>query len=433
MGVRTLAGIVLLVLSAPCPAQQSEDRIALSQRMWIASKIYATIQQYFGHWQAAPDLNLDVVYRQYVDRIAATDDRLAFDLATMELMAHLRNGHSDFGDRWLAAHHGQPVGFWLDLTAGQWIVRDPAIEGLEPGQAVVAIDGRATENFVNERIIYIAASDDRARRAKVFFSGFLWPESFTLTFKDGRTLTVNRLKPKWKARPSPQQAPPLPDGVVYHRIPSFGEPRHEEAAIQFLKANAGAKLVIFDVRGNGGGSTPEQLLRAVMDRPYRDWTQASSMSFGLFATYGELYRSVIPKDADARSRGYLEGFSEYFERPYFLAPGVLKQPENPVYRGTIFILQDRYCASACEDFVMPLKTSGRATVFGERTFGSSGQPYIVNFENGMGFRVSTKRMYLPDGSQFEGVGIKPDVEIVPPPNAARDVILATALEAFAKQ
>ena len=46
---------------------------------------------------------------------------------------------------------------------------------------------------------------------------------------------------------------------------------------------------------------------------------------------------------------------------------------------------------------MPLKFSGRATVVGETTYGSSGQPYIYDFHNGMGFRVSTKRMYFPDG------------------------------------
>jgi len=168
-----------------------------------------------------------------------------------------------------------------------------------------------------------------------------------------------------------------------------------------------------------------------MDRPYRDWMQASAMSFGLFATYGDLYRGAAMKDADARSRGYLEGFSEYFERPYFMAPGALKQPESPSYTGPVFVLQDRYCASACEDFVMPLKVSGRATVFGERTFGSSGQPYLVDFGNGMNFRVSTKRMYFPDGTEFEGVGIKPDVEVIVPPVPGNDVVMQAALDAFA--
>jgi C-terminal processing protease CtpA/Prc len=31
----------------------------------------------------------------------------------------------------------------------------------------------------------------------------------------------------------------------------------------------------------------------------------------------------------------------------------------------------------------------------------------------MVLRVSSKRYYLPDGSAFEGVGIKPDVEVRP--------------------
>ena len=221
--------------------------------------------------------------------------------------------------------------------------------------------------------------------------------------------------------------------MAYHRIPSFGEPRFEQAAIDFVKANTTAGLIIFDVRGNNGGSSPSRLLRALIDRPYRGWMEASSMSFGLFATYGELYRTVIPKDADPRLRGYLEGFADYFERPYFLKPGPLEQPENPIYTGRLFVLQDRNCASACEDFVMPLKVSRRATVFGERTFGSSGQPHMVNFPNGMGFRVSTKRMYFPDGSEFEGVGIQPDVEVPASPGATGDAVLQAALAAYLNQ
>ena len=131
------------------------------------------------------------------------------------------------------------------------------------------------------------------------------------------------------------------------------------------------------------------------------------MTFGLFATYGYVYRNMIPKDADPRVRGNLESFSDYFQRPIFMAPGPLTEPENPLYTGPVYVLQDRFCGSACEDFVMPLKASHRATLIGERTFGSSGQPYLFTFPNGMTFRVSAKRMYLPDGSEFEGIGIPP--------------------------
>ena len=47
--------------------------------------------------------------------------------------------------------------------------------------------------------------------------------------------------------------------------------------------------------------------------------------------------------------------------------------------------------SASEDFVSPLKFSGRGTIVGEATFGSSGQPYIYDFGNGMTLRIGAKR------------------------------------------
>jgi carboxyl-terminal processing protease len=36
---------------------------------------------------------------------------------------------------------------------------------------------------------------------------------------------------------------------------------------------------------------------------------------------------------------------------------------------------------------------------------------MYDFGNGISFRISSKRIYFPDGSQFEGVGVEPDIEI----------------------
>ena len=47
------------------------------------------------------------------------------------------------------------------------------------------------------------------------------------------------------------------------------------------------------------------------------------------------------------------------------------------------------------------------------TGGSSGQPTFFDLGDGMSFRIGTKREYLPDGSEFEGVGILPDVSVEP--------------------
>ncbi|MDX1578104.1 MAG: hypothetical protein R3266_06450, partial [Gemmatimonadota bacterium] len=57
--------------------------------------------------------------------------------------------------------------------------------------------------------------------------------------------------------------------------------------------------------------------------------------------------------------------------------------------------------------------------------------YLHDFGDEMSFRVSTKRAYFPDGSQFEGVGIEPHIEVVPTPDdlkAGRDPVLERARE-----
>ncbi len=64
---------------------------------------------------------------------------------------------------------------------------------------------------------------------------------------------------------------------------------------------------------------------------------------------------------------------------------------------------------------MPFKDNGRAILIGSTTAGSTGQPYNKSFGYGMGVAIGTKREYFPDGSQFEGVGIEPDIRVVPTP------------------
>lgn len=125
--------------------------------------------------------------------------------------------------------------------------------------------------------------------------------------------------------------------------------------------------IIVDVRGAWGGATPSDLIRALMDRPWPWWT-------------GDTLRPT---------------------------------PTSSSFRGELAILIDAGCVSACEDFVMPFRRSGRATVIGQATAGSSGQPAVLRFEEGIEIWVASRRQTFPDGTRFEGVGITPEVEVSP--------------------
>ena len=82
---------------------------------------------------------------------------------------------------------------------------------------------------------------------------------------------------------------------------------------------------------------------------------------------------------------------------------------------------------------MVLHGSKRATLVGERTGGSTGQPLTIDLPGGLQARVCTKHNTYPDGREFVGVGVIPDVEIHPTAMdiaTDRDVILEKAVELF---
>ena len=89
------------------------------------------------------------------------------------------------------------------------------------------------------------------------------------------------------------------------------------------------------------------------------------------------------------------------------------------------MLTNHYTASAAEDFLIILsQLKGRATVIGQRTYGSTGQPMPLKLP-GLDARICTKRDTYPDGKDFVGIGVIPDIEV---PQNVNDVLKGTDSE-----
>jgi carboxyl-terminal processing protease len=388
------------------------DRLPLSERVWVATQIYSSIQIYFGHWRGAPDLDLDKEFRSYLDQVLATDDRHAFDLATMEFTAKLRNGHSGFADAWLHSAYGQQLGFYAYPIDGRWVVVRSAVDGLRPGDVITRIDSKDIESFFQSLRKYIFASDERWARRSFLEYPFLFPRSFSVQLTDGRTVAVVRKGEfRWPGSEHTDITAREEDGFVYIRIPTFADPKFEKAALERVRKATDAKPLVLDVRGNHGGSTPGDLVEALMDRPFRWYAESTPFSAGLFKYQGSL--------------------GEHSDLYWY---GSVNKPSGKGFKGPVYILVDGGCFSACEDFVLPFKDNHRATIIGETSAGSTGQPFGKDFGNGMGIGLSTKREFFPDGSQFEGVGITPDVIVkltADDLRAGRDPVLSRAKEMIA--
>jgi carboxyl-terminal processing protease len=305
----------------------------------------------------------------------------------MKFIASLRNGHTQFQDDQLDR---RPLKFRLLDVDDQWVVVGSQESRLAPGTVVRTIDGRPVDDLVRDLSRYVAASNDRLARTHVFSYPGLFAERIALGLTDGRTVSIDRSAvsdlPNQSTARSSEARWLEPGQTAYLRITSFGDPVFERSAIELVRQYGGAASLVIDVRGNGGGATPRQLLEALMNRAWQTWQEATPQMIALFEANG------IPTIQMART-------------------GREQLPMPDAYGGRVLLLVDRFCGSACEDFVMPFKATGRAVIVGETTQGSSGNPYRADLGGGFRVTIGAVRYRWPDGAAFEGVGIDPDVHV----------------------
>jgi carboxyl-terminal processing protease len=400
-------GAVLAIVSFGDVQSPTSD-LDVTDRVVAASTIYSLIQQYFAHWEGAPRSEVEAAYREYIARIVRDKSRKEFDLATLRFIAKLKNGHTQFFD---SAFDGRPLKFRLLEVENQWVVVNSQDSRLPRGAVVRSLNGVAVDNFVSEWSQYVAASNDRIARSQLFFFyPGLFPEKVSVGLQNGDIVVIDRSVPGDIRQPPPVQASQgrwLREGrLAYIQIPSFGDPAFERTAIELVRQFSSSPNLVVDVRGNGGGTTPFQLIAALLNRPRRWWQESTPQYNALTQAQG------FPSLLVSRN----------------IPP---QPPAADAYAGRLFLLVDRFCVSACEDFVMPFKDTRRAVVVGETTQGSSGNPYRASLGFGMNVRIGAVRYRFPDGAAFEGVGIAPDVSVERRRSdivAGRDAVLERAQE-----
>ena len=390
---------VCLLLVSPAKDGHAQADLDATERVVIASRIYSLVQQYFAHWEGVPRAEFESAYREYIGESARATDRRGFDLATLRLIA------TQFNDTQADA---RPLKFRLLDIENAWVVIATQDSRLARGAIVRALDGRPTEDYVRESSRLVAASNERLARTHVFSSGNLFPDRVSLTLQDGSVVVIDRTMPADLPQPAAAQASQgrwlREQQLAYLSVPSFGDAAFERTAIDLVRQFSSAPTLIVDVRRNGGGTTPRALIAALMNRPWRTWQESTPQHIALFEAQGS------PQVQAARASRQVA-------------------PSGDAYQGRLFLLVDRFCGSACEDFVMPFKDTGRATIVGETTQGSSGNPYRTSLGLGMSIAIGAVRYRFPDGAPFEGLGIVPDVIVerrIADVAAGRDAVLLRA-------
>ena len=219
--------------------------------------------------------------------------------------------------------------------------------------------------------------------------------------------SLPQLVPNFKKHNASVCTGQFPNGIGYILIDSWSRQNKKDFDQLYiaLKQFSDAPALIIDVRGNGGGSEP--------------LAQAFA---GCFVDKPKLYAKHVTVAPESSS-----GFTKPSER--ILQPN----KEHPRYRGEIAVLTGPVVMSSCEAFVLMMKQVPGCKIIGASTQGSSGNPKSHDLGNGVSVYLPSWKAMLPDGTCFEGKGIRPDIPVRSSNgNSKNDPVIEVALKVLGR-
>jgi carboxyl-terminal processing protease len=263
-------------------------------------------------------------------------------------------------------------------------------EGIKPGDRIVAAGGTSLKGKSSEEATALVKGPAGS--------------SVRLTVRrDGkdRQVTVTRATVS-----VPQVASEIEtyEGTKYGvvKLAQFGSGAHAEVheAIRQVRRR-GAKGIVFDLRGNGGGLVSEAQLIA-----------------SAFIAEGPIVTT--------KGRGVPER--------------TLRATGDPVAKDVpLVVLVDGDTASASEIVAGALQDTDRAEVVGTKTFGKGVFQEVIELSNGGALDITAGQYFTPSGRNLggkgvsTGAGLKADIEARDDPETQRDEALPVALKTLASE
>jgi len=405
------------------------DDLTDKEKLYGLSLFWKEASYNFAFFDQVPDLDFDNTYREFIPKVLATETTYEYYLELMRFNALLQDGHTNvyFPEELSSKYIDWPAVYLTEANHEAIISKvDPKLQAEIPlGSTIVSIEGTDLETHLKTNLMpFIASSTehilwdlavknalDGAPGSEVNFkiktpSGELRKISLK---RDSRHKNINlaslnlpKIDISLKQFPSDMELFEfkwLDNQVAYIALNGF----HDEKILQSFYAAyediKKARALIIDLRFNGGGNSgigAEILAHfANEDLEGSVWkTRKHIATYKAWGNFGGEYEEYAKDNA-----------WEYGSM------GLLKAKKSDNHIVPTYVLIGRYTGSAAEDFLVYADKLKHFTTIGEKTYGSTGQPIFFDLPGGGSFRICTKRDTYPDGREFVGYGISPDISI----------------------
>ncbi|MEM8968747.1 MAG: S41 family peptidase [Bacteroidota bacterium] len=402
-----------------------------TEKLWGLTKFWSEAKYNFAYFDQT-DVNWDSAYQAYVPQVLATKSTWDYYQVLKRFCALLSDGHTNVyipHSLYTSSRYRQLVTEFMGEQLYVTNVPQQYAEQNLLGAEVLRIDGEPTRAWMAEHLLpYVSASAEHQRwntAARQLFYGTDTTQTWQLTLRTSNGDTVShatgfRTQPAEWVVPQPKRERfsfRQQDSIGIIAINTFGDEAVISDFENILPQLRTSRGIVIDLRKNGGGSSNigAEILSYFTDAPQlvgSTWkTREHLPSYKAWGTY--FLRNNPDPDLDSLSSFYRK--SVLVTRGDYWHQGDTMTIENSVkepMNQPLVVLTSNHTASAAEDFLIMLRClPNRATIIGQKTFGSTGQPLPIELPGGGSARVCTKRDTYPSGQDFVGIGVIPDIEV----------------------
>jgi len=441
---------------------QLPNTLTPSEKIYGLSKFWQEVNYNFVYLDKVGKNKWDSAYQQFIPTVLNTTNDYEYFRELQRFCALLKDGHTNiypprkkefdkmntmFGDYrlFLANINGKAIVVRTNLSKK---------DEVPVGSEIIEINGMSTESYINKYLApYISSSTDYILKdwcINSLLSGFEGdvyhvkikkPKGEVISLKLTHTLTNEKeVFPEFDSNPGLLVFKWLDNQIAYVALNSFENPLIDSLFISKLPELYKAKGLVVDLRYNGGGSTNvgTDILKYLTNDNIlygsRSLTRNHISSYKAWGAAITVQDTITGKpdwgvSKEEARKCYLSYYDKYYYK-FDYTPDTIKLNDKRIVIPTA-ILIGHQTASAAEDFLVYADNQKHMIKIGERTYGSTGQPYSFDLPGGATARVCTKKDTYADGREFVGYGIKPDIEVkltVEDYMLKRDPVLTKALQ-----
>lgn len=436
------------------PSQQ----LTREQRLYGLVQFWTEVKYNFAFFDHVPDLNWDHVLAKYLAIVEKEQTNETYYNNLSEMCALLKDGHTNiYKPASIEATITTPPIQLMNIQNNAIVVNTDVslAEKIPVGSEIISVDGMQVSEYLAKKIFpFISSSTEHI----LVDNGIRWMlqgRTGTSVNIGYRTAAGKELKHvlyrsgnreiTW-VRPLQKTAifefKRLPGNVAYVAINTFGNQKVVGDFENHIDSINSCSGLIIDLRSNGGGNSSNayRIIEHLTDKAFLTSKWRTREHRAAFKAWGSFrvdnFRNAArsgkdePGDFDKLALEYYKGDHWHSDAAQTIDP-----PKNKKVKLPLVVLIGHKTASAAEDFLIAIENTKRATTVGSKTFGSTGQPLPMKLPGGGSARICTKRDEYPDGRQFVGFGVKPDIEFessVEDLISGKDVVLGKALEVVTK-